>query len=289
MASSRAVNDDAALRGVEGTGLTGLFGRPYLPLDELLDLSELDAVHEEVCLALTQMPVDYTGGSHRAMKIMPPGCEAEALVDYVEVIRGLDDEGFRVFRSLGDGEGDGDPGDREGYGEERSIPLSRKQMLWLKVRHGVYFPWKAYVELIPNRWWDGKADPAGKRFTRHAETLLPRTVKLVRSLPFQHVGRCNIMGLEGHDHGTVHRDGDPATQRAPDHFITLCPAPGKRLYLWDAQRAERVDVRGRAYWFNDHDFHGVLADPYFRYSIRVDGVFTEGFLATLRRECGGSA
>jgi hypothetical protein len=286
------VSDDGMLRGVQGTGLRGLYGRPFLPLEPLLDLGALDAVHEEVCLALAQMPVDYTGGSHRAMGIMPPGREAEALVDYVEVIRGLDDEGFRVFRSLGEGdpdEAEGDPDDRGAWGEERAIPLSRKQMLWLKVRHGVYFPWKGYVELIPNRWWDGKADPRGKRFTRHAEALLPRTLAFVRALPFTHIGRCNIMGLEAHDHGTVHRDGDPAAQRSADHFITLCPAPNKRLYLWDALGQTRVDVRGRAYWFNDHDYHGVMADPFFRYSIRVDGVFTEGFLASLRESFGGSA
>jgi hypothetical protein len=50
-----------------------------------------------------------------------------------------------------------------------------------------------------------------------------------------------------------------------------------------------VDVRGRAYWFNDHDYHGVEADPFFRYSIRVDGVFTEAFRASLRESFGGSA
>lgn len=277
------------LRGVRDSGLVGLWGRPYLRLDDHVDLAALDALHDEVCLALAQLPVDYTGGSHRAMGIMPPGREAEALIDYGEVIRALDEDGFRVFRGLGDDPEEGDPDDRGAYGEERAIPLSRKQMLWLKYRHGVYFPWKVYLEMIPNRWWDSKADPRGKRFTRHAEALLPRTVAFVRSLPFKHIGRCNVMGLEAHDHGTVHRDGDPREQRAPDPFITLCPAPGKRLYLWDAQREVSTEVQGRAYWFNDHDFHGVHADPFFRYSIRVDGEFTDEFYESLRAAHGGPA
>jgi hypothetical protein len=278
------------VRGVRGGGLRGLWGRPYLPLERYIDLGPLAAVHEEVCLALAQMPVDYTGGSHRSMGIMPAGRAAEALTDYGEVIRGLDDAGFRVFRSLADDPAAIDPARRgqDLFGEEREVPLSRRQMLWLKYRHRVYFPWKVYVEMIPNRWWDGKADPVGKRFTRLAETLLPRTVAFVRALPFAHVGRCNIMGLEANDHGTVHRDGDPAAQRAPDPFITFAPAPGKRLYLWDAQRRARVPVEARAYWFNDFDYHGVEADPFFRYSIRVDGAFTEDFMATLARDFGGS-
>ena len=291
MAPSRVVTRAPRdiLCGVEGAGLRGLWGRPYLPLDRYIDLEALDGLHDEVCLALAQMPVDYTGGSHRAMNIMPPGLEHEALTDYAEVIRALDDAGFATFRALADDPAAIDPARRgeDLYGEERSVPLSRRQMLWLKYRHRVYFPWKVYVEMIPNRWWDGKADPTGKRFTRLAETLLPRTIAFVRSLPFRHIGRCNIEGLEAHDHGTVHRDGDPAKQSAPDPFITFAPAPGKGLYLWDDAMRERVPVEGRAYWFNDFDYHGVTADPYFRYSVRVDGAFTEDFMATLARDFGG--
>jgi hypothetical protein len=37
------------------------------------------------------------------------------------------------------------------------------------------------------------------------------------------------------------------------------------------------------YWFNDMDYHGVLADPFFRYSLRVDGVFEPGFVRDLER------
>ena len=157
-------------------------------------------------------------------------------------------------------------------------------MLWLEFRHKVYFPWKAYVELIPNRYWDEKSSAEGKDFTRLAKTFFPRTIAFARSLPFLHIGRCNVMGLEANDHGTVHRDGDPDEQEAPDHFITVCPAGDKRLFLWDEEEQRKTPVEGRAYWFNDHDFHGVDAYPFFRYSIRVDGVFRPDFLEMLRRE-----
>lgn len=262
-------------------------GAPYLRLERYLDLSTLDAIHDEICLALTQVSVDYTGGSHRSMGIMPPSRTAEAEVDYGETIREMSDPDYATFRSLAE-----DPaslpavrGDHE-FGEERDHPLSRRQMLWLKVRHKVYFPWKAYVELIPNRYWTEKANPEGKTFTRIAKTFFPKTIALAESLPFEHVGRCNIMGLEANDHGTVHRDGEPADQAesGPDHFITICPAGDKRLFLWDEETRTKTPVTGRAYWFNDHDYHGVDADPFFRYSIRVDGVFKPDFVETIRRE-----
>lgn len=266
--------------------LRGVFGRPFVALDDMFDLAALPAVHDEICLALSQMPTGYTGGSHRSMGIMPAGCEAEALVDYQEVIRGLDDAGFATFRSLSDDPEAIDPARRRRlrFGEERDIPLSMRQMLWLKMRHRVYFPWKVYAELIPNERWEEKANPAGKSFTRRAEALLPKTVAFVKSLPFAHIGRCNVMGLEAHDHGTVHRDGEAAG--APDTFLTISPAGDKRLYVLDPETGARIPVEGRVFWFNDHDYHGVLADPYFRYSIRVDGAFTPEFSAALARRFG---
>src|SRR5215813_13066729 len=82
--------------------IRGVFGRPFVSLDDLFDLSPLGAIHEEVCLALAQMPTGYTGGSHRSMGIMPEARAGEALVDYQEVIRGLDDASFATFRELSD-------------------------------------------------------------------------------------------------------------------------------------------------------------------------------------------
>jgi hypothetical protein len=270
--------DDAPLGG-----LAGIFGRPYVDLEPFLDLAPLAEIHEEICLALTQVPTDYTGGSHRSMGIMPASRSAEAHADYGEVIASFSDAEFLTFRSLADDPGSIDPARRHEleFGEEREHPLSRRQMLWLEYRHRVYFPWKVYVELIPNGRWSDKSDSTGKDFTRRARTFFPKTVAYVKSLPFASIGRCNLMGLRANDHGTVHRDGegDPAV---PDHFITLCPAGDKRLFLWDEAARRKVSVPGRAYWFNDHDQHGVDADPYFRYSLRIDGIFRPDFLEALR-------
>ncbi len=262
----------------------GVFGRRFLDLEPLIDMTGLEAVHEEVCLGLAEVPVDYTGGSHRSMGIMPPSRTEEALVDYGEVIASLDARAYATFRSLADDPRSlPDRAEKGVFGEERDHPLSRRQMLWLQYRFGVYFPWKVYVEMIPNRTWDEKSSPEGKDFTRLAKTFFPQTIAFVRRLPFQHVGRCNIMGLLPHDHGTVHRDGEPEEKPDVDHFITICPRNDKRLFLWDEEEKTQHEVRSRAYWFNDSDWHGVLADPHFRYSIRVDGVFTPEFLERVRR------
>ncbi len=290
----RAQGPAGIWRGVVGTDLVGLYGRPFLALDDALaavdvDLSSLRAVHDEVCVAYASMPVDYTGGSHRSMQIMPASRSAEALVDYVEVVRGLDDNDWACFVRLAD-----DPADfagvavsdRADIGEERQLPLSRRQMLWLKVRHGVYFPWKGYLELLPNHRWKDKASATGKQFSRAARQFLPTTLAFLQTLPFASIGRCNIMGLEANDHGTVHHDGehdDRGDDDDAEEFITLYPVDNKQLFLWDeVNRREHVVSGARAVWFNDFDDHGVSAAPFFRYSIRVDGVFTDAFRRLLQ-------
>jgi hypothetical protein len=268
--------------------LRGLFEqrRPFVDLSPFLDLGALGAIHEEVCLGLAQIPVDYTGGSHRSMGIVPVSRRSECHADYGEAIRAMSAAEFETLCSLSD-----DPlmqravstGGRETIelGEERDHPLSRRQMLWLKYRFGVYFPWKVYVELMPNRWWGEKSHGAGKAFTRQARAFFPRTIAWIEQLPFTEIGRATIMGLEANDHGTVHHDGDPRNERPPDHFITVCPLGDKRLFLWDEETTTKTPVIARAYWFNDQDDHGVDADPFFRYSIRVDGVFRDDFLQRL--------
>ncbi len=300
--------------------LRGLFGRPYVDLGPYLSTACFAALDDEICLGLSEVATGYTGGSHRSMGIMPPSLAGAPYVDYGEAIAAMGEGEFRRFCALGEA-GDPVPGDGEGgegrlrvageggegrlrvageggegeerrptsergeIGEERAVSLGRRQMLYLKYKYGVYFPWKVFYEFIPTNYWHEKSSGAGKAFTAEARAVFPRTVAFVRALPFREIGRCNLMGLEANDEGTAHRDGDPDEQGEPDHFVTFCPgARDKRLYLWDERRREKTFVRGRAYWFNDFDYHGVEADPYFRYSIRVDGVFEPSFLRHLGRE-----
>lgn len=264
--------------------LAGIFGKPFVDLEPYIDTAPLAGIHEEICLALTSLPLEYTGGSHRSMGIMPPSLEATAVRDYNEVFRAMSAAERAVFFSLAD-----EPIDVEEaeaafeIGEERELLLSRRQMLYLKFRHGVYFPWKVYYELVPNTRWDQKAQK-GRNFTPEAMLHLPRTVAFIRGLPFVERGSVKLLGLEAHDHGTVHRDADPAVKTTADHFITFSPAGDKRLFVWDEETRTETYAPSRIYWFNDSDYHGVAADPFFRYSIRVDGRFDPAFLEMLARD-----
>jgi hypothetical protein len=267
--------------------ILGVFGHPYIDLEPYLDTRAIEALDDEITYSLARVATDYTGGSHKTMGIVPPSLEDEPYVDYGQVIRGFTRAEFETFVSLSDTPDAFDASRFREYafGEEEEWPLSKKQMLYLKYRYGVYFPWQIFYEMIPTSGWDDKANGEGKDFTPEARRHFPRLVECVRALPFRVIGRCNILGLEANHHGTVHQDGDP-TDESAEHFVTLCPRKNKRLFLWDEERKKKTFIHSRAYWFNDHGYHGVEADPFFRYSIRVDGVFTDELLAALHRDWG---
>jgi hypothetical protein len=268
----------------DGMAVQGIAGHPYIDLERYVDTRALEALDDEIAYALTQVPLEYTGGSHKTMGIVPPSLVDEPYIDYGHVIRRFTKAEFQIFVSLSDTPDEFDIERYQEYefGEEREWPLSRKQMLYLKFKYGVYFPWQVFYEMIPTLNWEDKANGFGKDFTPEAKRHFPRLIEFVKGLPFEVIGRCNLLGLEANHHGTVHQDGDPEEPNA-DQFITLCPKRNKRLFLWDEAAKKKTFVLSRAYWFNDHGYHGVEPAPYFRYSVRVDGVFRQDFLERL---CG---
>jgi hypothetical protein len=262
----------------------GIFGRAYIGLERYVDLDELGALDEEICAGLCQVPTDYTGGSHKWMGIVPPALAGDIYADYGQAIAAMTRAEFARFVALSDTPEafDLDRQHEYEFGEEREWPLSRRQMRYLEYRHRVYFPWKVFYELMPNPSWEDRASAGTTGFTREARRLFPRTVAFVERLPFTHVGRCNLLGLQSNDHGTIHRDAEDDSEVG--HFITLCPRGDKGLFLWDERTGARTPIDHRAHWFDDRNYHGVEAAPHFRYSIRVDGVFTPRFLARLERD-----
>lgn len=48
------------------------------------------------------------------------------------------------------------------FGEERDWVRSRSQMRYLEYRHGVYFPWKVFYELVPSLRCEGQASRSAR-------------------------------------------------------------------------------------------------------------------------------
>lgn len=268
--------------------LSGIWGRPYVDLAGEIDTSAFGEIDREITLGLVDLEVSYTGGSLKWMNVVAPWVQDDPYEDLGHVIGRMSRDEFVDFVSLADDPSKFDP-DRRGdyaFGDETENELNRRQMLHLKYRHGVYFPWKVCYHLLENDRWEDKHSGAGKHFSADAERVLPKTVAFVKSLPFTEIGRCVLFGIEANDHAPMHRDSEPGKALSIPHSISFDPRGTKRFALCDTEGGSQTVVESPIYWFNDMDYHGVLADPFFRYSIRVDGVFEPRWLARLRTRVG---
>jgi hypothetical protein len=257
--------------------LCGIFGRPYLNLEPHFDTSIFPALDREITLGLAKVEPSYTGGTLKWMGVVAPWQMNDGYRDAMHAIQSMSDDEWADFVSLGEGSLDRN----KPFGDETDQPLTRAQMELLKLRHGVYFPWKVCYHLLENERWEDKHSGDGKSFSEEARETFPSTVAFIESLPFVEVGRVVLFGIEANDHAPYHRDSEPGRSESIAQSISFCPRGDKRFALRAGPEGEPLVVASRIYWFNDMDWHGVEPDPYFRYSIRVDGIFDPEFARRL--------
>jgi len=266
--------------------LWGIWGRPYIDLSGDIDTSSFPVLDDEIAYGLARVETERTGGSLKWMNVVAPWVHADPYLDYGHVIARFTREEFVRFASLAEDPGALDP-DRRGeytFGDETDHPLTPAQVRYLLYRHGVYWPWRHAYHLLENQRWEDKHSGAGKGFSAEARAVFPRTVAFVEGLPFTEIGRAVIFGLEANDHAPLHRDSEPGQALSVAQSISFSPRGNKRLYLVDPEGGSRTVVQAPVYWFNDMDYHGVLPDPFFRYSVRVDGVFEPAWVRALERK-----
>lgn len=265
--------------------LWGLFGRPFVDLSPLIDTTVFPALDREITRGLVEVETTVTGGSLKHMGVVAPWQRDDAWLDLVDVVRAMSDRDLDDLASLAD---DPEawrarPRDELVVGDESDLPLNAAQARLLTLRHGVYFPWSTCFHFVENHRWDDKHIGAGKSFEAEAERAFPATCAFLRSLPFLEIGRAVLFGLSANDHAPLHRDTEPGRDLAIAQSISFAPRPGKRFYLQNREEDPPLVVDAPIYWFNDMDRHGVLADPFFRYSIRVDGALEPGFVREVER------
>jgi Rieske 2Fe-2S family protein len=281
-----------------GAKLAGIFAKPYADLSDLIDTSCFDELHREITRGLATAETSYTGGTLKWMGVCAPWVLEDPYRDAMHAIQAMAPDEIAELVALGDAEDDAaiDPTDPAlTFGDETDRPFTKAQMLFLEQRHGVYFPWKVCYHLLENDRWEDKHSGDGKDFSDEARALFPKTVAFVESLPMLEMGRVVIFGLQPNDHAPAHRDSEPGKALAIAQSISFEPSRGaegasgtagrhKRFYVTSPDGSTEVPVDAPIYWFNDMDWHGVHADPWFRYSVRVDGVFQPDFLERIRRE-----
>lgn len=115
----------------------------------------------------------------------------------------------------------------------------------------------------------------------------PKLKEYINTLPFKNVGRVLFFTTFPNYGVPTHRDS--VVRDHKDHNINLFFDQGTRpSFIWDEIKKEKVYLEqgARSYFFNNRDYHGVDPEPSFRYTLRVDGTFTDDLCKELGLEDG---
>jgi hypothetical protein len=149
---------------------------------------------------------------------------------------------------------------------------------------GAVIPWFFACYLKKNDF-NTKTRDVGK-WTENAK-YFPNVVKYVESLPFKTVGRVLFFTTYPTAGVPIHRDSVVAEHS--DHNINLFFEGGSRSsFVWDEKTKTKIylEKNSKSYFFNNRDYHGVDSEPVFRYTLRVDGTFTDELCEKLNLEDG---
>ena len=147
---------------------------------------------------------------------------------------------------------------------------------------GGAIPWFFGLYLKENNFFD---KTAGGRWNEAAESF-PILVEYLHSLPFKDIGRVLFFTTFPNTPVIAHRDAEVAPHK--DHNINLFFCKSRPSYIWDEIKKTKTYLEDHAlsYFFNNRDYHGVDPELAFRYTLRVDGTFTDELCDELGLEDG---
>lgn len=148
---------------------------------------------------------------------------------------------------------------------------------------GGTIPWFFALHLITSSFIkkdkENSVSPAANNF--------PLLMDYIQTLPFKEINRVLFLTTYPNAGIPIHRDLPVGDHK--DHSINLFFDGGWRpSFIWDPIKKEKLylEADARSYFFNNRDYHGVDAEPVFKYTLRVDGVFNDDMCDTLGLEEG---
>lgn len=234
---------------------------PILSMDQYIDHSMDEELHTECCIGLAQSSEYRLGMAHGPL---PESEKVRIGADYswTDMLRNI--EQF-------------DPDGRHRRAIDQIIATTPVDNLFSAVYRYVYFamgapiPWFFALYLkysgFKDKATDGQWLPAATRF--------PKLLKYIETLPFKEIGRVLFFTTYPNAGVVMHRDSNVNEHK--DHNINLFFTGGRPSYVWDDINNKKVylDPTAKSYFFNNRDYHGVDPEPQFRYTLRIDGTFTD--------------
>lgn len=260
--------------GIKGVGRDK---RPIICMDEFIDHSMDEELHIECCTGLARCGLVTPGGMFYGG--VPPETQTEF---------GGNDSWDVMLREIPKYDPSGIH--RKAISEILAGPEPdeyKKSCVWRYAYYalGAIIPWFFVVYLKLNHFTTKTNDDAASWSS--AAKYFPKLLKYLDTLPFKSIGR--VLFFTTYPNAPIATHRDSVIKEHSDHNINLFFTGGDRKsYIFDPKTKERVYLQpnSRSYFFNNRDFHGVDAEPKFRYTLRIDGTFNDDIIEKLKLDDG---
>lgn len=234
---------------------------PIISMDQYIDTSQNLELHLECCKGLAlienyKMAV-FPGSVHISEKI-------KGKINFSEILNNLDQ-----FDTTGV--------HKKNIEElELIAPDPRKAIYkYIYFSMGADIPW-FFAYYLRNQDFGQKNNNDQLNWNNEALQHFPKVVDYIEKLPFKVIGRVLFFTTYPNAGVTAHRDYH--IQPHKDQNINLFFGGGWRpSFIWDDLNSKKIYLEkgSTSYFFNNRDYHGVDPEPFFRYTLRVDGIFED--------------
>lgn len=248
--------------GVQGVGKNRL---PIINMDKYIDHTANEDLHTECLAGLAMSEDNFKMGMFWGA--LPPWEEerlhGKSWTTILQNIEQYDPTGIhrRKLHELAE----------RGHNEDPKYHKAMYRYIYYALP--AVIPWFFGLSLKDNHFF---TKTSGGHYSEAAKNF-PNVIDYIESLKiFKEVGRILFFCTYPGAGVACHRDAPMRNHR--DHNINLFFDGGARpSFVWDEKTDTKhyLDPSAHSYGFNNRDYHGVDPEPNFRYTLRVDGTFTD--------------
>ena len=112
-------------------------------------------------------------------------------------------------------------------------------------------------------------------FSEEACLHFPKTIRFLKELPFESIGRVVLLGVSPWQKVYHHSDYMPEERRSDCLLTTFQPQGQCKEYFILNREKKIFQAPSQGFFFDDTYEHFMPAKPNFAYTIRVDGTFKD--------------
>jgi hypothetical protein len=262
--------------------IRGIGGKPYIALDQYLDIEGFKTLHPEICRGFA-LARDYA----KEGTWMKPGFDwkdASYIINWKPIFTAVEE-----YLSLPKDHPIRLAGDDLYFTDLTDFKNRNLFTRFLKVAMNANDPYIYYFLWEQGDWNQRNAE----RQKTEESKYFPGVVKWVESLVDQgivdQIGRVIFFHCDHNGKAFEHRDLDAKNgildknQYTPhnNEFIHIRYRTKRGFYIWDPDSENKHYINSNAAFWNDQDWHGGEESKEIEYGLRIDCKFTQEFRKTL--------